>query len=70
MRSGLLAVPAAPVIFHGTLLPDERSRWGCLLDWTCIKRKGEKKGDMALFALQPLLHTALFAVIVCGAACC
>lgn len=123
------AVQVAPVIFYGTLLPDERMRWVCLLDWNCIKEKARRKESgpgcrwsencsmaawheqmkglisfdntqqwvmtpkpptpscvfffccftcnffsppwsMALFAVQPLLHSTLFAFIVCAAAGC
>lgn len=37
------AVQAAPVIFHGMLLPDERTWRVCLLDWNCIKEKERRK---------------------------
>lgn len=36
-------VQAAPVIFYGTLLPDERTRGVCFPDWNCIKEKVRRK---------------------------
>lgn len=45
------AVPTATVIFYGTLPPDERTRWVCLLDWNCIKERG-KKGKRAQLSLK------------------
>ena len=53
-------VQAAPLISDGALPPDERTRWASLLDWNCIKEKGEKKGEGA--RLSPdwgLLHGCL-----------
>lgn len=32
-------------IFYGTLLPDERTRWVCLLDWNCIKEIARRKAN-------------------------
>lgn len=129
MCSDRLLCRPRSVIFHGMLLPDERTWRVCLLDWNCIKENERRKENepgchwsencsmaawletdervnliwqhttmsndckashsvpclrvvslfnfffflpwsMALFAVPPLLHSALFASIVCAAACC
>lgn len=36
-------VQDTPVIFNGALLPDERTRWVCLLNWNCIKEKRQER---------------------------
>jgi len=39
------AAQAAPVIFYGTLPPDERTCRVCLLDWNCIKERERRKAN-------------------------